>query len=236
MPDNHFIETNIIIVYTVDWDRQFPAIQSYVEGISQKISVHSSERVLTEAETVVSERRRLTKQAARRVFEDFSGQRPIADQDMINFIRRELNQHADNAVDHVLQFVKEEMSLFKSLAATDIQKALTRTIQDIDSEFDRPITLIDDIRREVHQDLKVAIRNWREPDYETIYSEYGSMKSLLPNSPLDRDILFDAHHLCTQENMSPLGFITMDRSDILGNKQAIESLLQDLVIQHPGDV
>lgn len=236
MPDDHFLDTNIIIGYTVNWDRQFPSIQNYVSAIRGNTSIYSSERVLSESEKTVSKRRRLTKQAAKSIFDDFSGRRPIADQDIIDFVYRELNQYSENAVDHVLQFIQEEMSIFKGLVDTDSENALRLTIEDIDSEFSTPLNLIDDIRREVHQGLEVAIQNWGDPDYDSIYSEYGSMRSLLPDSPMDRDILFDAYHLCEQDNISPLSFITMDRSDILSNRQTIHSLLSGIVIHHPGEV
>lgn len=90
MPD-HFVETNIIIGYPVDWDRQAPVVRPYLDSLSG-INLHKSRRVLEEAEDVINDRRRLAKQAARRIFQDLdAGRHRPGTQQIVDFVWGELS-------------------------------------------------------------------------------------------------------------------------------------------------
>lgn len=90
MPD-HFVETNIIIGYPVDWDRQAPVVRPYLDSLSG-INLHTSRRVLEEAEDVINDRRRLAKQAARRIFQDLdAGRHRPGTQQIVDFVWGELS-------------------------------------------------------------------------------------------------------------------------------------------------
>jgi hypothetical protein len=231
MPED-FIETNIIIGYTVDWDRQSSVVQQYVEVRAGGVDLHTSSRVIAEAEDVISDRRRLAKQAARRIFQDFSasGRHPPVDQ-VVDFVRGELSHKRDVAVDHVIQHIKDNEYYYTGLTQTDSTNALQRTASDIDSDFDGAVAVVRSIRNHTCSELACTIFTDGLNDY-SCYSVFSNVNQILSNSPNDRDILMDSYHLTQENGIGDLYFVTMD-GDLLDNEGQLESLLNTIDIESP---
>lgn len=231
---DHFIETNLVIGYTVDWDRQAPVARGYIDSIAA-IDLHTSPRVLTEAEDVVNERRRLTKQAARRIFQDFETGRmaPSVDQ-IVDFTYRELSHCRNSVVDHVIQYIKDHSGYFIGLTESNSRKALEATTDDIDTDFNSPIQLITSIRNHNCDGLNCTVFFGIEDDYSH-YTVFGGVDAILSDSPNDRDILMDAYHLTQDNGLDSLYFVTMD-GDFLDNEPELESRLGIVDIEHPRSV
>lgn len=233
MPD-HFIETNIIIGYTVDWDRQAPVVRPYIDSLSG-IDLHTSPRVLTEAEDVVNERRRLAKQVARRIFQDFEtgGRRPQIQQ-IIDFVWAELDRYRDSVVDHVVQHIRDNEHYYIGLTQVDSRRALESTTDDIDDDFDAAIDIITAIRNHDCDGLDCSVFTGIERDYSH-YRVFTMVDQTLSDSPNDRDILLDSYHLTQERSLGQVYFVTTD-SDLLDNESQLESCLGTVDIEHPDSV
>ncbi|WP_318569901.1 hypothetical protein [Salinigranum marinum] len=233
MPD-HFIETNIIIGYTVDWDQQAPVVKQYLDSIT-RIDIHTSPRVLTEAEDVVNDRRRLTKQAARLIFQDFdTGRRQPPIQQIVDFVWRELSHYRDSVVSHVVQHIRDHEQYYIGLTQVDTRTVLERTTDDIDDDFDAVISIITSIRNHNCDGLNCSVFANIKQDYSTL-SVFGTVDSILSGKSNDRDILLDSYHLTQEESLNPLYFVTMD-GDFLDNESRLESCLGSVDIEHPTTV
>jgi hypothetical protein len=233
MPD-HFIETNIIIGYTVDWDQQAPVVKQYLDSI-HSIDLYTSPRVLTEAEDVVNDRRRLTKQAAQLIFQDFDAGRhqpPI--QQIVDFVWRELSHYRDSVVSHVVQHIRDNEHYYIGLTQVDTRTVLERTTDDIDDDFDAVIEIITRIRNHNCNGLDCSVFANIKQDYSSL-SVFGTVDGILSNKSNDRDILLDSYHLTQEESLNPLYFVTMD-SDFLDNESQLESCLSTVDIEHPTTV
>lgn len=229
---NHFIETNLIIGYTVDWDRQAPVVDTYLDSITGT-DLYTSRRVLTEAEDVVNKRRRLAKQAARRIFQDFdtSHSQPKIN-DIIKFITRELNHCSDSAVDHVIQHINDNNYYYTGLTQVDNRKVLERTNGDIDEDFEGALKIIRELRDSESNGLDIFVFNNIKNNYKENES-FSTINQLLSGN--DRDILFDSNRLAQEKDINLLYFVTID-SDFLDNKSDIESCLGKINIEHPKSV
>jgi hypothetical protein len=231
---DHFIETNIVVAHTVDWDSLRPIVAQYIEEHEGEVDTHTSVRVLDEAEDVVNDRRRVAKQAARLIFQNFqTGSRdPPVDQ-IVGFVRSELNHVRDSVVNHVIQHIRDHEYYYSGLTQTDSGNALASTNGDIDDDFDEPIKEINAIRR-ADADLQCAVFSNILSDYST-YAEYSDVNGVLSDSPNDRDILFDSYHLTQETDVSNIHMVTMD-GDLLDNKSALESYLSTVTISDPRDL
>jgi hypothetical protein len=234
MPED-FAETNIIIGYTVDWDRQSSIVQQYVESRASQTHLHTCSRVLDEAEDVINERRRVAKQAARIVFQDFevSDYHPPVDQ-IVDFVRRELSHKRDAVVDHVIQHIQDHEYYYSGLSQTDSTNALTGTIADIDSDFDDATAVVQSLRNRNCPELDCEIFTAGLEDYSTC-GLFDDVNQILSDSPNDRDILLDTHHLTQENGIDDMYFITMD-ADLLDNEPQLESLLSTIDIESPSSV
>lgn len=233
MPD-HFVETNIVIGYTVEWDRQWPTVQRYFDAASEG-TLYTSPRVLTEAEDVVNERRRLAKQAARRIFREFEaaqrGRQPI-DQ-IVDFVYGEFSHCRNSVVDHVIQHIEDNPGYYIGLTQVDTRRVLESTTEDIDDDFAVPIDVIDDLRRQRCADLDCSVFTDILEDYSD-YAVFVSVDSLSCGR-MDKYILMDAFHLSQTEGIDPLHFVTMD-GHFLDNESYLERRLGCIDIEHPDDV
>jgi predicted nucleic acid-binding protein len=232
---NHFLETNLVIGYTVDWDRQSSVVEQYVDSLSSETTVRTSSRVLNEAEDVINDRRRLAKQAARAIFQDFESgsRRPPVDQ-LVGFVRSTLSDKRDSAVDHVIQHIEANEFYYTGLTRIESRTGLSSTFSDIDDDFNDAVDVVDSIRRESFPELHCLVFTDILSDYSS-YTSFSNIDNELSDSPNDRDILFDAYHLTQEEELDILLFLTMD-SDILSSESDFESILETIDIEHPEDV
>jgi hypothetical protein len=134
MADDHFVETNLVIGYTVDWDRHMEVVENYISS-SGADPIYTSDRVLNEAEKVITDRRRLAVQAANQVYREFEGSPPISVDDVVGFVWKVLSNQQNSAVDHVIQYIEQNQSLYKGLIEANSSNFLKLTIEDIQSDF-----------------------------------------------------------------------------------------------------
>lgn len=228
-----FIETNIVIGYTVDWDRMAADVQQYLD--TGRANLHTSSLVLDEAEKVINERRTLAKQAARKIFTDFDApnHHPPVDQ-IVDFVRSEFSQKRDAVVDHVIQHIKDNKYYYTGLTQTDSASALTSTSSDIDSDFDDAIKIVRLVRNQKCPELNCTVFTDGLEDY-SIYSVFNPVNQILSGSPNDRDILMDSFHLAQENGINQLYFVTMD-SDLLDNESQLESILTPIDIESPDSI
>lgn len=233
MPD-HFVETNIIIGYPVDWDRQAPVVRPYLDSLSG-INLHTSRRVLEEAEDVINDRRRLAKQAARRIFQDLdAGRHRPGTQQIVDFVWGELSHCRDSVVDHVIQHIRDNENYYIGLTQVDSRRALEATTDDIDDDFDSAIDIITDIRNHNCDGFDCSVFVDIKQDYSG-YAVFSTVDSILSVEPNDRDILLDSYHLTQEENLQLVYFVTTD-GDLLDNESRLESCLGTVDIEHPDSV
>lgn len=235
---NDFIETNIVIGYTVDWDRQSSVVGQYLENRPTNTTLHTSPRVLDEAERVITDRRRIAKQAARRLFQDFESDggdlgdgRPNIE-DVVDFVYSDLDSQRESVRDHVIQHIRDNQFYYTGVTQVDSERGLQLTLEDIDADFAAPLDVIEALRTVQYQDLQVEIFDDIRPDYENILPVYDAVNAHLEDSPLDRDILLDSFRLSEAEGMDGLFFVTLD-SDILDYERELEEILTTVDIQHP---
>lgn len=233
MPD-HFVETNIIIGYTVEWDRQAAVVQQYLDS-TVGVGFRTSPRVLSEAEDVVNKRRRLAKQAAKRIFENFDPgtTRPSVDV-IVDFVYGELRDFRHPVVDHVIQHIKDNESYYIGLTQADTRRVLEATTDDIDDDFESPITVIAAIRSGECDGFDCSIFTEVKSDYRN-YVMFDMVDNVLSGKPTDRDILLDAYHLTQKENIQTVYFVTMD-GDFLDNESRLEARLGTIDIEHPDSI
>lgn len=231
---NHFVETNIIIGYTVDWDRQAPIVRQYIASTSGA-DLHTSPRVLSEAEGVVNDRRRLAKQAAKRIFQNFDAgsHRPTID-DIVDFVYGELVHYGELVVDHIIQHIRDNEDYYVGLTQVDNRRVLELTTDDIDDDFDSPIGLISAIRAHNCDDFDCSVFSDIEDDYSD-YAVFAMVDNVLSDKPTDRDILMDAYHLTQEGGVQSLYFVTTD-GDFLDSESRLESRLGTVDIEHPSSV
>lgn len=230
----HFVETNIIIGYTVDWDRQVPVVRSYLGSLSG-VNLHTSSRVLEEAEDVINDRRRLAKQAARRIYQDFNaGRRRPQTQQIVDFVWGELSNYRESVVDHVIQHIRDNENYYIGLTQVENRRVLEATTDDIDDDFDAAIDIITDIRNHNCGGFDCSVFIDIKQDYSS-FGIFSTVDSILSVKPNDRDILLDSYHLAQENNIQLLYFVTTD-NDFLDNESQLESCLGTVDIEHPSSV
>ena len=227
-----FVETNIVIGYTVDWDRQSSIVQRYVDTRTSSVKLHTCSRVLDEAEDVINDRRRLAKQAARLVFQEFDTQSrhpPVSK--VVDVVRDRLSHKRVAAVDHVIQHIEDHEYYYTGLARTDSANALSSTLSDIDSDFSDAIAVVRAIRKGSCSELDCTIFVDGLNDYSR-YDVFSDVDRILSGSPNDRDILMDSYHLAREDGIEYLYFVTMD-GDLLENESRLEALLDPIDVESP---
>ncbi|MDS0261720.1 hypothetical protein NDI56_20155 [Haloarcula sp. S1CR25-12] len=209
-------------------------MRSYIDSLSG-IDLHTSPRVLSEAEDVVNERRRLAKQAAKHIFQDFEAgySRPGVDE-IVDFVWKKLSHCRDAAVDHVIQHIKDNEHYYTGLTQVSSRTGLQSTSDDIDDDFNAAVNMIANIRNQNCDGFKPEIFKNINHNYNN-YSVFSTIDKILSGKPTDRDILLDSYHLTQEESLSLLYFVTMD-GDFLDNESDIESCLSTVDVEHPSSI
>ncbi|MDH5020385.1 hypothetical protein [Halobacterium rubrum] len=231
-PEDHFIDTNILIGYTVEWDNQRDPVSEYTSANPYaEAAIHTSEAVLDEAEDVVNKQRRLAKQAARKVFEDCDTDGGVnAEQDIIDFIRSEFD---DDSIRGVLRLVSHIPNLYIGLSQSDNTRALSANVGDIDECFEDPTDFVRALRDESQRPIDLNVFRDRPSSYSQQYEpEYRDLDNLIENKA-DRDILLDSYRLADTDGIEEIAFISTDEGDILSNDTGIESSLTVVSVFHP---
>lgn len=235
LPSSHFVDTNILIGYSVAWDSQSHPVEQYTSSGSFHEADHwASEAVLDEAEDVVNKQRRLSRQAAKVVFEQGNvDPGPDAEQDLINLVRSEFD---DDSISGVLSLMEDNPHLFIGLTQSDSQRALIATINDLKNLFDKPSKFVNQLREGEEDFFSLNLFSSRPNSYADIYdSTFDDLDDLVENKA-DRDILLDSYHLLHSNGMSGLVFVTTDHGDILSVNDEIEICLDGVLIRSPVEI
>lgn len=232
---SHFIETNILIGYTVNWDNQSSKVNGYLNAVDTAVDLSTSIRAVDEAKKVITERRQPTVQAARLVFEEFEAHtdRP-SKSDIIGFLRPKLDHLRDAVRSHVFDYIEHEISMFRGLATEDSHRVLRLTIGDISEDFNNAVDLLDDIKKGRVPTFDCQIFDDCPDSYDGVYPVFSTVNSILNNSPNDRDLILDAFHLKMEDKIpSPVYFVTTDYGDILSNGQRLSDSLPGIDFRDP---
>jgi hypothetical protein len=232
---SHFIETNILIGYTVDWDDQSSVVNGYFNAVGTAADLSTSTRAVSEAKKVVTDRRRPTVQAARLVFEEFEAHTDHPSQsDIIGFLRPKLDDLRDPVRNHVFSYIESEIDMFRGLATEENDRVLRLTIGDISDDFNKAIDVLDDIKRRSSLSFDCQVYNECPDSYDGVYPVFNTVNSILVNSPNDRDLILDAFHLKMEERISPpVYFVTTDYGDILSNEGRLSDTLPGIEFRDP---
>lgn len=232
---SHFIETNILIGYTVDWDNQSSGVNGYINAIDPDIDLSSSIRAVNEAKKVVSDRRQPIVQAARLVFQKFEAhsERP-SQSDIIGFLRPKLDHLRNSVRNHMFRYIEYNIDMFRGLATEENERVLRLTIGDIADDFSGAIDVLDDIQNGRVPSFKCNIYNICPDSYKGVYPVFSTVKGILSDSPNDRDLILDAFHLKMEgEIASPVYFVTTDYGDILSNEEQLSDTLPGVEFRNP---
>jgi hypothetical protein len=232
---SHFIETNILIGHTVNWDNQSAGVSAYLNAVNADIFLSTSIRAVNEAKKVITDRRRPTVQAARLVFEGFEANTDRPSQsDIIGFLRPKLDYLRDAVRSHVFSYVEHQIDMFRGLATEESSRVLRLTIGDISDDFNKAIDVIDDIAKGRASSFKFHVYNCCPDSYDGVYPVFNTIDSILDESPNDRDLILDAFHLKVEDEIhSPVYFVTTDYGDILSNGQLLSDTLPGIEFRKP---
>ena len=222
-----FWDTNLLLGYTVDWDRLGPPVDTYLQARGSHRETIASTRVFEEARRVVEKQRRRARTAADRVFEQFDAGRHDTVDDVKDFVCAEF---ADDwgKVDPVLDYIDHHGSAFLGLTQTNSERALRSTFEEITDDFAEPDDSVQRLRR---GGGALALEQFTGglDSYRSEYAaRYDELDTLLDDT--DRDLLLDSHHAVAVTGRSSLGFATFDRGDIADNHKPIEACLDGVSV------
>lgn len=231
----HFIETNILIGYTVDWDGQSSGVNGYLTAVDATRNLSTSLRAVDEAKKVVTDRRRPTVQAARLIFEEFEAKTDQPSKsDIIGFLRPKLDHLRDSVRSHVFDYIEHRIEMFRGLATEESSRVLRLTIGDISDDFNDAVDVLDDIKKERLSSFKCQVHTHLPDSYDGVYPVFSTINDILEDSPNDRDLILDAFHLKMQEEISsPAYFVTTDYGDILRNGDRLSDSLPGIEFRSP---
>jgi predicted nucleic acid-binding protein len=221
----HFIDTNIVIGFTIEWDHFNEPSQSHLTDSS--VRVHTSDYVLDEARNKIEGCRRDLRQAVDLINSEFE---PGNDWELINDIRKFLTRELNNPSSPVIDYITHHENLFHALAQDPTQTTYNELLDKIQDDFRLPILLL---RRFQKDDSSVVVIESQSGNYPQLYpSKYSELKKEMSN-PHDREILFDAFHLLQSRSYNILLFATFDSSDFIEDKDQLEETLTGIQIIDP---
>ena|GEM_PF-3410033 len=222
-----FWDTNLLLGYTVDWDRLGPPVDAYLQARGTQRETVASTRVFEEARRVVEKQRRRARTAADRVFEQFDAGGYDTVDDVKDFVYATFADDWGKA-DPVLDYIDYHDSAFLGLTQTDSTRALQSTYDEIAEDFAEPDDRVQRLRRGqgalALERFTGGLDSYRS-EYETRYSELDAMLE-----DTDRDLLLDSHHLLVVTDRSGVGFVTFDRGDVVDNSETIEASLDGVSV------
>lgn len=241
---DEFIETNILIGATVDWDGQSKSVTAYLSSQRTAPHVFVSARSVEEAKKVVRDRKQWTIRAGRIVFEEFNQRGSYVDiGDICDFVYKKLSDMdvRNRVKDHVLRYIRHNEVNFEGLVKLSKQSGFERVVEEIRTDFDNILDILNDIKYERSQYMFEIFA-----DMPDSYSDFYKSKSIDIHANVARvlgfdgndcKLILDAHHLSESGKANlPLLFITTDREDILSKDSQLESVVSNIEFVHPDSV
>lgn len=226
--EEHFLDTNVIIGYTVKWDSHSMTCKSYFSEIEANgCNLQTSITVENEARTVIEECRRLVLQAVEALSSSFSpGGMHQINNDLINFITKEFSH--EERFSAMKSYIEYKSTDIRNLLLQD--RSLDNLIVDIREDFKKPIKFLN-ILKNNEDSTKVSLFCETLKNYSSEYSqEYYELDKIMDNKK-DRDIAFDAYHLMKREGFDEIVLSSLDRDFVDEDfKPKIEETLDGLQI------
>lgn len=226
-PRPDFWDTNLVVGYTVDWDRYGPPVEAYLRARGDERETVASTRAFDEAEAVVETQRRRVRQAADRVFEAFDAGRHDSVTDVKGFVHAEFGDDWAK-VSPVLDYIDHHDGAFLGLTETDESRALRATFEEIRGDFRAASDSVARLRRDGGAVDLGQFEDGLDDYADTYETAHRRLDALLDDT--DRDLLLDAHHAVNVTARPRLAFVTFDYGDIVDSAAEIESCLSGVTV------
>jgi len=220
--DQHFIDANLLIGLSVEWDSHNSASSYYFDAGSPEYV--TSERVHGEARRVVEKCRRGTLQVAERVAEDFEvGEEYRLMNDLESFV----NKHFDDLGSPIKRYITYRKEAFQTLARHPRDRDRKRIRNQISEDFKTPLAFLLKLKSE-----NGVLEIWAQApvDHSPVYPDlYNSLNQVMTNTA-DRDVLLDAYDFLDKTDVDGVLIATLDQNDFVEDRQTIEAVLETVKI------
>lgn len=225
--DHHFLDTNVIIGYTVEWDDHNHFSEKYFsEACENDCKLHTSVRVGEEARTVVEDCRRLILQAFELLSSDF---KPREDRnlrrDMFNFL---IDNFSDRErFSSLKKYLEYKFMDIRNLVLRGY--TLDKVMGEVQDDFRLPLEFLHSMKNDENNDIHFFDNV--PPKYSSVYPQkFSKLDSIMENKS-DRDIAFDAFHLKREKDYPEIVLSSFDSDFVDGRfKPSIEGILTGLYI------
>jgi len=223
--DHHFLDTNVIIGYTVEWDDHNNRCELYFSRTdSNNCSLFISSRVESEALSVVESCRRITLQAINSLWSEFQvGQIQTFETDVMSFIYSEFSDK--KRFDALKRYIQCRMNTIREMKISN--KSLSNILEIVRDDFEDPIQFLNSLE----QGSEINIFTDVKKGYRSIYqTKFYKLDDIMDNKT-DRDIALDAYHLLQQKDFNDLVLASLDSHFVEeNNKSNIENCLNGICI------
>lgn len=225
--DHHFLDTNVIIGYTVEWDDHNHFSRRYFTRTCENdCELHTSTRVEDEARSVVEDCRRLILQAFELMSSEF---KPGAVQnlrgDMISFVKKNFSER--ERYSSLKKYVEYRFSDIRALIFGGY--SMDEVCVEVTEDFRPPLEFISNMKNE--ENSTVNFFSDVPSEYLSVYpSKYSKLDTIMDNKS-DRDIALDAFHLKNEGGYDEIVLSSFDSDFVDGRfKPKIEGVLTGLLI------
>lgn len=238
---DEFIETNILIGATVDWDGQAQPVTAYLSSRRTAPDVFVSARSIEEAKKVVRDRKQWAIRAGRYVFDEFDSKGQYVDiEDICRFVYKKLSTAdvRDRVKDHVLRYIRHNEVNFEGLVKVTKQSGFERVVKEVRADFDDVLDILNEIKHKrsqyefkIYADMPDSYMDFYESRTPDIHA---NVVNILGSDGEDCKLILDAYHLSEGERATlPLQFVTTDTADILSKSNDLETVVGNLEFVHP---
>ncbi len=231
--DHHFLDTNVIIGYTVEWDDHNHFSRRYFsETYENECDLHTSVRVESEARTVIEDCRRLILQAFELISSDFTpGMDQKLREDLFGFIKKKFSERERfSSLEKYLQY---KFFNIRNLLLSGYP--LSKMMEDVNDDFRPPMEFLHRMKNDLDSDIHFFDNV--PSKYLPVYPEkYSELDSVMENKS-DRDIALDAFHLKNEEGYNEIVLASFDSDFVdMRYKPKIEDCLVGLYIFNLFDI
>jgi len=226
--NNHFLDTNVIIGYSVRWDNHSKACKSYFSEIkNNRCDLHTSITVENEARTVIEECRRLVLQAIDALSSSFSSRNITQlNNDLFNFLTKQFSD--EKRFSAMKSYVEFKFTRIRNLLLNG--RSLSELIPEVRKDFKNPIQFLNIIKNN-QKCSPIRLSYETLNNYSTEYPQkHNNLDNIMENKK-DRDIAFDAYHLMCNEDFDEIVLSSLDSDFVDDNfKSKIEDILDGVII------
>lgn len=222
MSGKHFIDTNILIGFTVKWDIQREPSRQYFS--QTHVEYFASPRIHNEAKKVVESCRRKTLQVIDRIRDEFEAGSSL---DVMGDVRRFVHSQFDELKSPVLNYIEHQRGKVQNMLLNGDDSSYIELIKSVKQDFKLPLVMF---RKLKAGDLPITYFKRTHSDYERVYPDKKRALSKCMTNMADRDVALDAYHLLQFHSLEGLSIATLDRGDFVAQSEDIERILPGVVI------